>query len=247
MYSFFSKISAFLSEPFVNAANTDIAFLAALFLGFVGSVAPCQMSANVAAITYFGQRQAQARLSWPETFMYLLGKMIVFSIFGALFWFFGQKISTDMIPLYSFARKLLGPLLILIGLFLLGWIRLPFQLGARVAGFFEKLADRTGGRSGAFLMGIAFSLGFCPTMFVLFFGSLMPLALQSTYGVVLPSVFAIGTAMPFLLIAGLAVGFGLDRVIVKRAKRWGLWIQKLAGMLFIVLGISDTLTYWTLF
>ncbi len=95
-------------------------------------------------------------------------------------------------------------------------------------------------------MGIAFSLGFCPTMFVLFFGSLMPLALQSTYGVVLPSVFAIGTAMPFLLIAGFAVGFGLDRVIVKRAKRWGLWIQKLAGVLFIVLGISDTLTYWTL-
>lgn len=95
-------------------------------------------------------------------------------------------------------------------------------------------------------MGIAFSLGFCPTMFVLFFGSLMPLALQSSYGIILPSVFAAGTAMPLLLFAGLTVGFGLDRVIVKRVKRWGLWIQRIAGLMFIILGISDTLTYWTL-
>lgn len=246
MYSFFSKISSFLSEPFANAAQSNIAFLAALFLGFVGSVAPCQLSSNVAAITYFGNRQFQTKLSWPETAMYILGKIALFSLFGVLFWLFGQQISRDMIPLFSYSRKLLGPLLILIGLFLLGLIRLPFHLGARFSEFMKSIAVRVGGKNGAFLMGVAFSAGFCPTMFVLFFGSLMPLALESSYGVILPSVFAIGTAMPFLLFAGLAVGFGLDRVMVKRARRYGLWIQRLAGVLFMVLGVSDTLTYWTL-
>jgi cytochrome c-type biogenesis protein len=244
MYSFFSKISAVLSEPFANAANTDIAFLAALFLGFIGSVAPCQMSANVAAIAYFGNRQAKEKLSWIETSMYLLGKIIVFSLFGALFWYFGQQIATESIPLYAFARKLLGPIMIVMGLVLIGWLRLPFQFGAKLSQLADRMVEKSRGKASAFVMGAAFSLGFCPTMFVLFFGSLMPLAIQSPYGVILPSIFAVGTAMPFLLFAGIAVGFGLDKVIVKRAKRWGVWVQRFAGAFFIVLGIGDTLMYW---
>jgi hypothetical protein len=53
-------------------------------------------------------------------------------------------------------------------------------------------------------------------------------------------------AMPLLLFAGLAVGVGFDRVMAKRARHWGVRIQRLAGTLFILLGISDTLTYWTM-
>lgn len=246
MYSFLSEISSFLSEPFRNAKYSNVALIAALFLGFIGSVAPCQISANVAAITYFSNRQFQSKLSWQETAMYIMGKITLFSLLGILFWLFGQQLSREFIPLFASSRKLLGPLLILIGIFLLGKIRLSFKTGMRISGTLQNIADRTKGKAGAFLMGIAFSIGFCPTMFILFFGSLMPLALQTSYGVVLPSVFAVGTAMPFLLFTGLAFGFGLDRVLVKRTKNLGGWIQKLAGSLFVVLGISDTITYWTL-
>jgi cytochrome c-type biogenesis protein len=246
MYSFFSKISVFLSEPFVIAANTDIAMIAALFLGFVGSLAPCQISANIAAITYFGNRQFQERLSWTEITMYLLGKIVVFILLGTIFWLFGQQMAKEFIPFLAFARKVLGPLLILIGFFLLGWLTIRFQLGNRLSEMIKKRSDRMGDKNGAFLMGFAFSLGFCPTMYVLFFGTLMPLALQSSYGFILPPVFAAGTAMPFLLFAGLTVGFGLDRVMVKRTRRWGMWIQRLAGIFFIIFGISDTMTYWNI-
>lgn len=246
MYQFFSQISAWLGEPFGNAAySTNIALLSALFFGFVGSVAPCQISANIGAITYFGSRQAQARLSWSELGLYLAGKIAVFSVFGLLFWSFGQGISTGSIPLFVYARKFLGPLLIVMGLFLIGWIRMR-GVGYRISASLRNLSERIGGKWGAFLMGVAFSLGFCPTMFSLFFGGVMPMALKSSYGILLPPVFAVGTAMPLLLFAGLAVGFGLDRVMVKRARQWGTRIQRLAGALFILLGISDTLTYWTL-
>lgn len=246
MYSILSQISTFLSAPFMGGTESNTALLAALFLGIVGSVAPCQISANIAAITYFGNRHVQSRLSGAETAMYILGKVALFSIFGLLFWFFGQQISRDFIPVFASARKLLGPLLVFIGLFLLGWIRLPFHFGTRMSGRLQGIAARAGGKGGAFLMGVSFSIGFCPTMFILFFGSLMPLALQTSYGVVLPSVFALGTAVPFLLFAGLAVGFGLDRLLIKRAKHWGGWVQKLAGVFFLLLGISDTITYWTI-
>lgn len=246
MYTFFSQISMYLSEPFVNAANTDIALIAALFLGMIGSLAPCQISANVAAITYFGNRQFQKELTWKEITMYVIGKIMVFFLLGSLFWFFGQQVSKEFIPFLAYARKALGPLLILIGFFLLGWIIFPFQIGARLSEFIRKQSVKMGGQWGAFFMGVAFSLGFCPTMYVLFFGTLMPLALQSSYGYVLPPIFAMSTAMPFLLFAGLTVGLGLDRIMVKRTRVWGNRIQKLAGLFFILFGISDTLTYWTL-
>lgn len=246
MYSFFSQISAWLSEPFGNMAySSNIALFAALFFGFIGSVAPCQISANIGAITYFGNRQMQEKMFGFELMLYLLGKMLVFSVFGLLFWLFGQSLSQSSIPVFVYARKMVGPILILIGVFMLGWFRFS-GFGHRISGFVQAFSLRVGGKSGAFLMGVAFSLGFCPTMFSVFFGGVMPLAIQSGYGFLLPPVFAVGTAMPLLLFAGLAVGFGLDRRMIKRAKTWGKRVQIGAAVLFILLGISDTLTYWTL-
>ncbi|WP_068775526.1 sulfite exporter TauE/SafE family protein [Paenibacillus sp. FJAT-26967] len=244
MYSFFSGISSYLSEPFLAASRSDVALIAALFLGFIGSVAPCQLSANVAVITYFGKKQAQGRMSGAEVLLYITGKIVLFSLLGCLFWLLGNPVSRELIPLFEYARKLQGPLLVLIGLFMLGLFRLPFGLGTRFTASLEQAARRAGARTGAFLMGMAFSLGFCPTMFVLFFGMLMPMAVQSAYGAVLPSVFAAGTAMPFLLFLALTVGFGADRMLMRKAKRWGGIVQKLAGLLFLLLGISDTMTYW---
>src|SRR5699024_8432424 len=102
------------------------------------------------------------------------------------------------------------------------------------------------GKWGSFLMGAAFSLGFCPTMFWLFFGLLMPLTFSSSAGVFLPSLFAIGTAIPLFIIFGLYFGFGLDKIMVKKLKKWGGLIQMATGIFFIVWGVSDTFTYWTL-
>ncbi|NEW08606.1 sulfite exporter TauE/SafE family protein [Paenibacillus sp. SYP-B3998] len=246
MYSFLSQLSTFITQPFINAANTEFALFAALFLGFVGSLAPCQISANIAAITYFGNRQAQEQLSWKETFMYLVGKMLVFIILGTLFWIFGQQLANESIYLLAFARKLLGPLLIVVGAFLLGWFSFRLQIGVRLSNLISKQSERVGGTGGAFLLGVAFSLGFCPTMYVLFFGTLMPISLQSSYGVILPPIFAVGTAMPFLLFLGLTIGLNLDRTMIKHAKRWGNHIQKLAGVFLIIFGINDTITYWSI-
>src|SRR5690625_6079878 len=61
---------------------------------------------------------------------------------------------------------------------------------------------------GSFLMGASFTLAFCPTMFVLFILTLMPVVLETSYGFVLPSVFGIGTSLPLLLIIFLIWYFG---------------------------------------
>ncbi|OXS54952.1 hypothetical protein B1A99_24535 [Cohnella sp. CIP 111063] len=248
MYSFFSEISRWLSSPFADIAiNSKIALLAALFFGFAGSVAPCQLTANLGSITYFGNKYMNEKLAGIEFLLYLLGKIAVYSIFGFLFWLIGQNVSVEAIPIFVYARKLIGPLFILMGLFFLGLVKIKrISFGFKLAAFVRKISDRAGNKGGAFLMGVAFSLGFCPTMVLLFFGWLMPVAIQSSYGMILPSVFAIGTAFPLLLFFAIVIGLGLDRSLFKHAKKWGNVIYKLSGLLLIVLGISDTVTYWEL-
>lgn len=246
LYNWFSQFSALISQPiFAITEVTDVTLLSALLLGLVGALAPCQISANIGAITYFGNRQVQQKLALSEVFFYLLGKIAVFAAFGLLFWLVGRNLSTQSIPLFVWARKLLGPLLVLIGLFLLGWVRLPGGGGMKWSFTLKQWAKRLGGKAGAFFLGVAFSLGFCPTMFWLFFGLLMPMALDSRAGVLLPPLFALGTAVPFLLFLGLSYGFGID-AYVKKAKVMGRNVQWLAGAVFILLGILDTLTYWTI-
>ncbi len=55
MYNLLSQISAVLSKPFFNMANSleswPIVF--ALILGLVGALAPCQLTGNISALTLF--------------------------------------------------------------------------------------------------------------------------------------------------------------------------------------------------
>lgn len=101
------------------------------------------------------------------------------------------------------------------------------------------------GNLGAFLMGVSFTLGFCPTMFVLFFVTLIPATLTVSYGVFLPAIFAVGTSLPLLLALFLIWYFELSgKLVKKKGRKIGVIVHKLAGMIMIILGILDTLTYW---
>src|SRR5690606_5444993 len=105
----------------------------------------------------------------------------------------------DVLPNYfSVFRKLMGPLFILIGLVLFGFVKMRWL--DSVSRLFPLRKKE--GKLGSFLMGVSFSIAFCPTMFTLFFFSLMPIVLTSPYGAVMPSVFAVGTSLPVLIFAG---------------------------------------------
>lgn len=133
-----------------------------------------------------------------------------------------------------------SPLFIIIGLVLAGVLKLQW-----LNSLTERIPNLGGeGKLGSFLMGVSFSIAFCPTMFSLFFFTLMPIVLSSSYGVVLPSVFAIGTSVPVIVFAGIITFIGMDGALLKKSRKIGNAIQKIAALLFIFLGILDTITYW---
>ncbi|SEM15199.1 Cytochrome c biogenesis protein CcdA [Mesobacillus persicus] len=242
MYQFLSEISQVLSSPFFNIVNETKQFpiLAALILGLIGALAPCQLTGNIGAITLYGSKSIQTRHQWVEIGFFVLGKIVVFTALGLAVWGLGRGFQ-DLLPeFFSVFRKFIGPLFIVIGLVLAGMIKLRWLdlLTKRL----PKLEGS--GKAGSFLLGVSFSIAFCPTMFSLFFFSLMPLVVSSSYGAVLPSIFAIGTSVPVLVFAGIITYIGLDGSIMKKSRKIGNFIQKAAAGLFILIGILDTITYW---
>ncbi|WLR51752.1 sulfite exporter TauE/SafE family protein [Bacillus tianshenii] len=244
MYDVFTQISNLFTGPFLNMANQTTSFplLSALFLGIVGALAPCQLTGNLGAMTIYGNQSLQKKVSWLDVWAFILGKVVVFTGLGLLVWLLGQEFQRSLTGLFPLLRKVIGPLLIIIGLFMLGWIKMHWtmKLGSIPERFIKQ------GKLGSFLMGFSFSLAFCPTMFVLFFITLMPLVLSTSYGMALPSVFAIGTSLPLLIAVWLISWLGLDGRFLRKSRHIGQIVQKSAGVLLLLLGVLDTISYWTI-
>ena len=107
-----------------------------------------------------------------------------------------------------------GPLLIIIGLILSDIIR--------GRNFFSTLFPikfiRKQNEVSSFYL-VFFSLAFCPTMFVLFFGTLLPLSLPYNYGYLFPTFFSIGTALPIVVLMSIISYLGLNGALLKRAEK----------------------------
>lgn len=243
MYGVFSEISNMLTQPFLNLARgmEGIPVLFAFLLGIVGALAPCQFTANLGAVTVYGNKSVQKQIAWAEVIFFIIGKMVVFSLFGLIVWILGNEVKSTLIDYFPWFRKLVGPILILIGLFMLGVIK--FKKMISFGSIPERFTKK--GKIGAFLMGVSFTLGFCPTMFTLFFVTLMPLAITVPYGGLLPSVFAIGTSFPLILAVFLIWYFELSgKLMKKQGRKIGLIVQRIAGVIIIILGILDAITFW---
>lgn len=242
MYTFLSKISQAITDPITGLIHSyaDFPLMFALLLGVVGAVAPCQLTGNMSAITLYGNRTVQFKTDWLEIFAFIAGKVVVFSAFGLLAWGFGQAFESKMTEYFPLFRKAIGPLIVFTGLVLLGVLKLRI---------FQRMTIHIPvrmreGKIGSFLLGASFSLAFCPTMFVLFFVWLMPIVSSTSYGLVLPAVFGIATSFPLILLFLMIWLFETDRRIMRKSVKIGRAIQRIAGLLLVLIGLFDTLTYW---
>ncbi|MBE4906826.1 sulfite exporter TauE/SafE family protein [Bacillus luteolus] len=244
MYELINQIGYLISQPFNNLARSfeTVPILFAFLLGIVGSMVPCQLTANVGAMTLYGNKSFQKGLAWADVLLFTLGKITVFSGLGLLVWLLGREFQSELTVYFPWFKKIIGPLFILVGFYMLGLIKLngSISLFDRSKRLLQK------GKSGSFFLGASFSLGFCPTMFVLFFITLMPVVLSTSYGMVLPSLFAIGTTLPLLLVMGLIWYFGASGLVLRKSRKVGANLQRIAGILLIIIGLFDTITYWTI-
>jgi len=244
MYSFLSQISQTISKPIALYLNSfqHSPMVMALLLGLIGAFAPCQLTGNISAITLYGNRSIQIDKSLGEILAFIGGKVVVYSSLGLLAWLFGQSFEAKLTEYFPIIRQVIGPLLIFTGLVLLGMMKLKFL--KKLTTFFPT--NIAAGKCGSFLLGASFAIAFCPTMFVLFFVWLMPTVASTSYGIVLPVIFGIATSIPLIILLGLIWYFDLKGLIMKKSMKIGRAIQKTAGVVIIIIGILDLITYWTI-
>lgn len=246
-YFFLTQLVAPIRMPLSELVYTvQIPFVAALILGILGAFSPCQLSTNLAAFAFISRDVGEQRRIARSALAYLLGKVLVYSLVGGSAILLGLQLAQISIPVVVLTRKALGPVLILLGLLMLGAIRmsLPWlaQASERLRG---ALAEKRDAR-GSFLLGVAFSFAACPTLFVLFFGTLIPLAVATSVGgLTFPAIFAIGTTVPLMLFVGLlALGAQSVTPVVQRLRAADRWVTRIAALVFILVGINEILLYW---
>lgn len=189
-YIFLSQLSATVGEPLNQLADSiQLPLVSAVLFGLIGATSPCQLTTNLSAIAYVSRRPGEGR-PWLEAMTYTLGKVLMYSAVGSAVIGLGFQLEASTVSVVVVARKLLGPLMIIIGLAFVGLLSLRMSLGQRFA---DALRRRIAARGvwGAFLMGVVFSFAFCPTLFLLFFGLTIPLGLRSHAGLLVPGLFAL--------------------------------------------------------
>lgn len=252
-YQWLGGLNAALSGPIEALSQRfDLPLLTAALLGLLGATSPCQLSTSAAALAYVAREEPHPRRALVLTAAYALGKAVVYTAVGLVVIVAGQQAVGSVGPAVAAVRKVLGPLMLLYGLHLLGLLPLRFTVGMRLSQWLERGGER-GGLLGSFALGLAFSLAACPTLYWLFFGILMPLALQSPVGAAFPPVFALGTTLPLMALAlAVAIAGGRDRAAGRQVRVAGVQTlarlhrpaARIAGVVFLLAGLNDTVIYW---
>jgi cytochrome c-type biogenesis protein len=217
------------------------AMITALGLGIWTAVQPCPMATNVAAISYLGRRVDSPERVLLAGLLYATGRALTYVVL-ALLLVESFQASRASIFLQAHVRQLVGPVLVVLGMFFLGLMGTGWS-GPGVGEKMQKRVDALG-VWGALVLGILFALAFCPVSAACFFGSLFALLASNDSRIVLPSVYGVGTALPVVALAAL-VALGVQAVgrAVDRLARIIWWAQRAAGFVCLLIGIYLSLKY----
>lgn len=212
-----------------------LALASALWFGILTAISPCPLATNIAAISFLERHANHPRDVILSGIAYTMGRVVSYTLIGVLVItsMAGVPIMANFLQTYMY--KILGPLLILVGLVLLDVFKI------NITGFSLSHEKQTNlaksGLRGAFLLGVIFALSFCPISAGLFFGSLIPLAINNKFGIIFPVIFGIGTGLPVIIFA-VAITFGVFAVThwFKKMTKIEQYTRKITGVIFIGVG-----------
>jgi cytochrome c biogenesis protein CcdA len=214
----------------------------AFWLGLLTSTSPCPLATNIAAVSFVGRRVGSPSKVLLSGLLYTAGRTLTYVVLGVLL--VSSLLSAPSLSqaLQKTMNKLLGPLLILVGMVLLELIRIHLS-GPGVSDRMHRRVEAMG-MGGALLLGVVFALSFCPVSAALFFGSLLPLAVRLESGVALPLAYGVATGLPVLAFA-ILIALGAKRVgeAYDRLKPLEKWARFVTGGVFILVGVYYCLTH----
>ncbi|MFP4041613.1 MAG: aromatic aminobenezylarsenical efflux permease ArsG family transporter [Bacteroidales bacterium] len=215
--------------------NSSVPLLSAFILGLMTAISPCPLATNITAVGFIGKDIENRNRVFYNGLIYTLGRAITYTGIAAIIF-----LGADQLALsgwfQQYGEKILGPLLIIIGLFMLGIFKINFP---GVNKYMQRYQEK--GVSSfweVLFIGILFALAFCPYSGVLYFGMLIPMTLSSGSGLALPVVFAIATGIPVIIFAWL-LAYTIAGVgkFYNGLKVFEKWFRRVVAVLFIGIGL----------
>lgn len=194
-------------NSFIDTYNIPV--LTAFLIGVLTSISPCPLVTNITAIAYISKDIKTPKNTLLNGLSYTLGRGISYTILAILMYFGLSSFQVSSV-FQGWGDKVLGPILIVVGLIMFDVIKLNLKTQN---GQVEKLKVwlSTKGYVGALLLGMLFALAFCPYSGVLFFGVLTPLILSSSEGILLAPLFSLGTGLP-VIIFSFIIAFSIQKM-----------------------------------
>ncbi|MDZ7343741.1 MAG: cytochrome c biogenesis protein CcdA [candidate division KSB1 bacterium] len=227
--------------------ETNLTYFAALFAGLISFISPCVLPLVPAYISFISgvsmeQLRAPARQQQTSrriilgSLMFISGFAVVFILLGATATFIGGFLLKNL----GLISKLAGAVLIVFGLHVAGWIKIPFlNYEARI-----QTSSKPAGAIGAFLVGSAFAFGWTPCIGPILGAILAIAASQETVGqgMFLLFIYSLGLAIPFFLTA-----VATQRLLsaMTRVKKHFRTIEVVSGLFLIAVGVMMVFNLFT--
>lgn len=216
-----------------------VSILSAFLAGFLSFFSPCVLPiipsylVFITGLSFYElathSNGKQKNIIFLNSIFFILGFSFVFMLLGGLSGYFGSLV----VEYKNYIRIIGGVIIIIFGLFILDVFPLQFlQIERKI-----KFDAKPIGLIGTFLVGAGFAAGWTPCVGPIL-GSILVLAASTqTFlsGMFLLSVYSIGFAIPFLLVA-----LFLNSFMENLRKITNLLpvFTKFSGVILIILGLS---------
>lgn len=225
--------------------NSSVPVITAFILGLLTAVSPCPLATNITAIGFIGKDIENRHRIFINRLLYTLGRILTYTVLGFILIPIlreGASMFAVQKAVSQYGEILIAPLLIVIGIYMLDLIKLNIP---KISVNGEYVKKRTKGSWGALFLGILFSLAFCPSSGIFFFGMLIPLSAAEAGGYLLPVVYAIATGLPVILVAWvLAYSVAGLGKFYNRIQSFEKWFRKIVAILFIAVGIYYAVIFY---
>lgn len=215
--------------------NSTMPWLSALVLGLMTAISPCPLATNITAVGFISKDIDNRNRVFLNGLLYTLGRAISYTAIALIIYLGADQFKfSGFFQLYG--EKIIGPLLIIIGLFMLDVIKIRFP---GMSGLTSKMENKTKwGYFDVVLLGMVFALAFCPYSGVLYFGMLVPMTVTSASGLYLPLVFALATGIPVIIFAWI-LAYAVSGIgnVYNKVKSFEIWFRRVIAVLFILVGI----------
>lgn len=209
----------------------------AIGAGALSFLSPCVLPIFPAYMSYItgisvkelqGEQNTQIRRTLlSHSLVFLAAVSLVFIGLGAGASFLGNFIQDILFgDTGLLIQRIAGVLIIIMGLFIAGWINIPFLMREHRV----HAKTRPAGYAGTFLIGLGFAAGWTPCIGPIFGSILLLAASNPAHGIFYTVMYVVGFALPFLV---LTFFLGSTKWIVRHS---GV-IMKFGAIVMIIMGL----------